>query len=813
MIEVNTVSDWFEAQGWTPLPFQKKTWEAYRKGKSGFVNAPTGSGKTYALWGGIVQEALIDPPKKGLQAIWITPLKALAVEIQQSTEQMSTHFNIAWKVDLRTGDTPASARSKQRKNPNFGLVTTPESLHLLLGSKDHRKYFSQLKCIVIDEWHELMGSKRGVQVELALAYLKSFLPNVKIWGISATIGNLALAQEILLGAEAPNGVRIVSNRKKTIQVKSLVPKNMERFPWRGHLGLHLLEDVIKVISCSRSTLVFTNTRAQCEIWFQQLLEAQPAWAGKMAMHHGSMNKETRLWVEEALRHDRLKLVVCTSSLDLGVDFSPVESCIQVGSPKGVGRFLQRAGRSGHQPGQASVIYFLPTHAMELIEALALKTAIEHQIIEDRIPYLNCYDVLIQFLMTLAVGDGFQPKMLYLIIQNTFCFQTLDKDTWQWCLNFIRYGSQSLENYDEYKKVVVDQMGSYKVANRSIAMRHRMTIGTIVSDTDLIVKYRKGGFIGSIEEWFVSKLIPGDVFTFAGKNLELIKIQNNQVLVKKSKVKKAKIPSWMGGRMSFSAHLSSILRDTIYQLESSESLERNALEPVLAQQKKQSLLPKANELLIETFPSKEGYHAVFYPFEGYAIHMAMASIVSYRLSLLVPTSFSLAFNDYGFELVSDSPIDIDGLLDNNLLTEQDLLSDLKKGINVSEMARRKFRDIAVIGGLVFQGTPSQPIKSKHLQSSSQLFYEVFKDYEPENLLYQQALDETFDHGMEQGRLLQAFERIQHQDIRWVKTYQPTPFSFPLITDRLRGKMSSESVEDRIRKMFLQLDKNVADGTSN
>ena len=309
--------------------------------------------------------------------------------------------------------------------------------------------------------------------------------------------------------------------------------------------MHLLEDVIKVISRSRSTLVFTNTRAQCEIWFSALLEAQPAWAGKMAMHHGSMNKETRLWVEEALRHDRLKLVVCTSSLDLGVDFSPVESCIQVGSPKGVGRFLQRAGRSGHQPGQASVIYFLPTHAMELIEALALKTAIEHHHYEDRIPYLNSYDVLIQFLMTLAVGDGFQPKMLYLIIQNTFCFQTLDQDM---AMVFKFLSDMAVKAWRimmKDKKVVVDQMGSYKVANRSIAMRHRMTIGTIVSDADLIVKYRKGGFIGSIEEWFVSKLNPGDVFTFAGKNLELIKIQNNQVLVKKSKAK-AKIPSWMGG---------------------------------------------------------------------------------------------------------------------------------------------------------------------------------------------------------------------------------------------------------------------------
>ena len=803
-----SVNEWFSEQNWKPLPFQKACWKAYASGKSGFVNAPTGSGKTYALWGGIVQEAVNTSPKKGLQALWITPLKALAVEIQQATERMSTAFDPKWKVDLRTGDTAAAARSKQRKKPNFGLITTPESLHLLLGSKEHQSYFSTLQCIVIDEWHELMGSKRGVQVELALAYLKSFLPHLKVWGISATIGNLDLAEEILLGADATQGVRIVSQHNKKITVKSLVPKNMERFPWRGHLGLHLLSEVVKVVERSRSSLIFTNTRAQCEIWFQRLLEAHPDWAGQMAMHHGSMNKETRLWVEEALRNDRLKVVVCTSSLDLGVDFSPVESCIQIGSPKGVGRFLQRAGRSGHRPGAASVIYFLPTHAMELIEALALQTAIKEQIIEDRIPYLNSYDVLLQFLMTLAVGDGFLPDALYPIIKNTFCYQTLDRETWQWCLNFIRQGSQSLENYDEYKKITVDESGRYLVANRSIAMRHRMTIGTIVSDADLLVKYRKGGFIGTIEEWFVSKLVPGDVFTFGGKNLELIKIHNNQVLVKKAKAKKAKIPAWMGGRMSFSAHMSALLRETFYQLESSKSLESRALAPVLEQQKKQSILPKAEELLIETFPSREGYHAVFYPFEGYAIHMAMASIISYRLSLLAPTSFSLAYNDYGFELLSDQPIDIQGLLDNDLLTPQDVVKDLRTGINISEMARRKFRDIAVIGGLVFQGTPSQPIKSKHLQSSSQLFYEVFKDYEPENLLYQQALEETFDHGMEQGRLIQAFERMAQQSLRWVKTHQPTPFSFPLITDRLRGKMSSESVEDRIRKMYLQLEKDLS-----
>lgn len=638
---MTTVRQWFKAQGWTPQTFQKDCWKAYGEGKNGMLHAPTGSGKTFALWGGILQEALkIKKHPVGIQALWITPLRALAVEIQQATQRMTSELHPDLNIALRTGDTSQGERAKQKRKPSFGLVTTPESLHVLLSTKDHPKSFQHLKIIVVDEWHELLGTKRGVQVELAIAYLRSFLPALKVWGISATLGNKELAREILLGP-IENYVTVNAQIKKKIKVKSILPKNMESFPWRGHLGIHLLPQVLKLVQKNKTTLIFTNTRAQCEIWFHRLLEADPNLAGSIAMHHGSIDKKIRLWVEDALRQEQLKVVVCTSSLDLGVDFSPVENCVQIGSPKGVGRFIQRAGRSGHRPKAGSTIHFLPTHAMELIESVALQRGIEQQQIEDRIPFLNSYDVLLQFLMTLAVGKGFQPKELFRILQNTFCFQTLDEVRWQWLLNFLVKGSQSLEHYDEYKKVNVLEDGTLKVLNKGIAMRHRLSMGTIVSDANLKIRYQKGGYLGTVEEWFVAKLKQGDVFTFSGRNLELIRMHNMEVIVRKSKSKKSRIPAWMGGRMSFSAHLSDLLKHALYEERNLETPEFKALAPVFYQQQRESIIPQPNQFLIERFQTREGYHTVFYPFEGYAIHEAMASLMAYRVSLLSPITFSMA----------------------------------------------------------------------------------------------------------------------------------------------------------------------------
>ena len=807
--------NWFQEQDWKPFPFQKESWNAFLEGKHGLLNAPTGSGKTYALWFPIVLNYIKNNPdyktkhKKGLKAIWITPLRALSQEIKQSAERITQDLETQMTVGIRTGDTSAKERAKMRTHMPDLLITTPESLQLLLSSKDYKKTFKNCSAIVVDEWHELLGTKRGVQMELGLSRLKTVCKSLRIWGISATIGNLEQAREVLLGPTSPeleNSVLVKANLNKKITVKSIVPKEMETFPWRGHLGLHLLDQVVPIINNSKTTLLFTNTRSQCEIWFQKILEKYPEFAGEMAMHHGSINKETRLWVEQAIRNESLKAVVCTSSLDLGVDFAPVETVIQIGGPKGVARFLQRAGRSGHRPGKESVIHFLPTHAIELVEASAMQKAVLNSAVEDRIPYLNSFDVLIQYLTTLAVSDGFYPDEIYPEIKQTFCYQTLTEEQWQWLLNFLVMGSQSLKSYDEYKKVEVEEDGKFKVNSRAVAMRHRFQIGTIVGDATISVRYQKGGYIGSIEEYFISKLSPGDVFTFAGRNLEFIRIKGMAAHARNSKKRTNKVPSWMGGRLSFSAKMSELLRQELYTAElefDQQSEEIQALQTMFAKQREESLVPQPHQFLIETFKTRDGYHHMFYPFEGRAIHEGMSSLLAYRISLLMPITCSLAFNDYGFELLSDREINIQEILDNNLFTPEYMLSDLQKSLNSNEMARRKFRDIAVISGMVFTGYPEKGVKMKHLQSSSELLFDVFRDFEDDNLLYHQAYTETFEHQLEEGRMRLALERIAQQEIVWKQCSQPTPLSFPIITDRLREKLSNEKLADRIQRMMEKL----------
>ncbi len=813
---ISIAENWFHSNGWESFPFQQKTWKAFLNGKHGLLNAPTGSGKTYALWIPIVLQYLKENPNyktkhvKGIKAIWITPLRALSIEIHQAAQRFADELGTGLTVGIRTGDTSQSERTKQKRQMPDLLITTPESLMLLLTSKDYDKTFKTLTAVVVDEWHELLGSKRGVQMELALSRLKTVSPKMRIWGISATIGNLEEAMDVLLGTDLKlreNSILIKSKQKPKIEVRSIIPKKMETFPWHGHLGLHLLEEIVPIIKASKTTIIFTNTRGQCEIWFQKLLEKHPEFAGEIAMHHGSIAKDTRLWVEQAIRNESLLAVVATSSLDLGVDFAPVETVIQIGGPKGVAKFLQRAGRSNHRPGEPSVIYFLPTHALELLEASALKRAVKDEVVEDRIPYLLSFDVLIQYLVTLAVSNGFFPKEIFSEIKNTFCFQGITEEQWNWCLNFITLGSQSLQAYDEYKKVEVKPEGLFKVESKQIAMMHRLSIGTIVSDSMMMVKYVSGGFIGTIEEWFISKMKPGDTFVFAGRTLELVRIRQMQAQVRKSSKSTKNVVSFMGGRLPLSSQMSKILRE---EMQSEADHKRNtpelkALSDIFDRQERESIVPRENQFLIETFKTRDGYHSLFYPFEGRFVHEAMSSLLAFRISLLSPITFSLAYNDYGFELLSDQFLDIQTVLDNNLFSAEYLYQDLQKSLNYTELARRKFRDIAVISGMVFQGYPNKVIKTKHLQSNSQLLFDVFRDYEPDNLLYLQAYRETFEHQLEEGRLRLALERIASQDIIWKQCEKATPFSFPIITDGLRAKLSSEKLADRIKKMTLLLEK--------
>ncbi len=801
---------WFAAKGWSVFPFQREAWEAYLSGQHGLVNAPTGSGKTYSLLIPILLEFIqrhpedFDKTDNGLQAIWITPIRALAKEIQAAAQQAVEGLGLNWRVSVRSGDTKTSERNKQKRNPPEILITTPESLHLLLATKKYPRLFKSLRAIVVDEWHELIGSKRGVQIELALSRLKGMLPGLKVWGISATIGNMEEAIAVLMGKEVDRCTVVRSGIKKEIEVVSVLPDEIETFPWAGHLGIKLAEKVIPIIHNSKSTLIFTNTRAQCEIWYQNLLELDPDLAGAMAMHHGSIDRELRDWVEDALHEGILKAVVCTSSLDLGVDFRPVETIVQIGSPKGVARFIQRAGRSGHQPGAVSRIYFVPTHSLELIEGAALRKAISKGELESRIPYIRSFDVLIQYLVTLAVSEGFRPEEIFKEVSGTYSYNTLSKEEWAWMLEFITTGGSTLGAYEEYKKVVVED-GVYKVDSRGIAMRHRLSMGTIVGDANLQVKYLKGGRIGTIEEWFIAQLQPGDVFWFAGRSLELVRIKDMTVQVKKSKKKTGKIPAWMGGRMPLSSQLSVLLREKMDEVSRGvlQDMELEMLIPLIETQQERSHIPAQDELLIEYFKSREGYHLVVYPFEGRYVHEGMGSLLAYRISRLKPISFSIAMNDYGFELLSDIEIPIEEALEAGLFSTVDLSKHIEASINAAELARRRFRDIAGIAGLVFRGFPGKQKKDRHLQASSQLFFEVFSDYEPNNLLLNQAFDEVMTFQLEEARLREALDRINGQHIRLMKPSRPTPFAFPIIVDRLREKLSSEKLEDRVRRMKLQL----------
>ncbi len=823
------INKWLQQKSFKPFSFQEETWQHIIDGKSGLVNAPTGTGKTFSVFLGALIQFINKNPQKyktkaksGLQLLWITPLRALAKDIGRAMEEVIEELELQWKVGIRNGDTSLSDRQKQKRQMPEVLIITPESLHLLLAQKGYPQVLKELKIIAVDEWHELIGGKRGVQVELALSRIvgmqaqQNASTNLSIWGISATIGNLIQAMDVLLSplslmAMNQPPVIVRAQLHKKLVIDSILPDEIEKYPWAGHLGIKLAHKILPILEESKTTLIFINTRGMSEQWYQALLTIAPELSGALALHHGSIENELRSWVEEALHEGKLKAVVCTASLDLGVDFRPVETVIQVGSPKGVARFLQRAGRSGHSPDAVSKIYFLPTHSLELIEAAALKSAVDEATIESREPMLLCYDVLTQYLCTIAISEGFIPDEIFKEVRSTYCFQEISEEDWREILHFITVGGTALQQYDEYKKVEVEA-GVYKIKSRRIAMRHRMHIGTIVSDAMIKVKFMTGGYIGVIEEYFISRLEPGDTFTLAGKQLELVMIKDMTVLVKKSSAKKSLVPSWLGGRLPLSQSLGKKLREKLNEAGEqiingvvSEDIELEVLHPLFALQEHLSHIPRSNELLIEQIETRDGFHLFVYPFEGRLVHEAVAALLAYRIAKITPITFSIAMNDYGFELLSDQPIPVDDSNVHQLFSPDHLIEDIQRSVNSTEMAKRKFRDIAVIGGLIFQGYPGEYKKQRHLQASAGLLFNVFNEYEPNNVLLRQAYQEVFNHQMEEVRLRDMLNRISESKIVLTYPQRLTPFCFPIKVDSLRENLTSEKLADRVKRMQEQLNK--------
>ncbi len=804
------IQQWFAVRNWQSFDFQRDTWAALGQGSSGLLHATTGAGKTWAVWFGAlaafadhVPRALPDP----LTVLWITPMRALAADTARALQASTRELAVPWSVGLRTGDTSSTERARQNRRMPSALVTTPESLSLMLTRANAREELQHVRLVVVDEWHELLGNKRGTQTQLALARLAHWQPSLQVWGLSATLGNLEFAADVLLAPVRTPRTRVEGEQPKTMIVDTLIPASIERFPWAGHLGARQVAPVAEALDQSKASLVFANTRAQAELWYRALLELRPEWAGLIALHHSSLSQDVREWVEASLKNGQLKVVVCTSSLDLGVDFLPVERVFQIGSPKGVARLMQRAGRSGHAPGRPSRVTIVPTHALELVEAAAARNAVEQRQIEGRDMPDKPLDVLVQHLVTIAIGGGFTSAELLDEVRTAYAYRDLTQAEFDWVLAFVEHGGTSLGAYPDYQRVVRSDDGVYRVPREDLIRRHRNNVGTIVANATVHVDYVSGGRIGAMEESFISRLKPGDVFTFGGRALELVRVRDMTAYVKRATSTRGAMPRWAGSRMPLSSELAQATLEVLAQAEHGvyDAPEMQAVRPLLELQKDSSALPEPGVLVVELLRSREGHHFFCYPFAGRTAHIGLGSLLAWRVAREQPGTFSISMNDYGFELLSAQPFDWENSIANGLLSSEGLAHDILASLNASELAMRRFREIARVSGLVFQGHPGQNKSARQLQASSGLFYEVFRQHDTNNLLLAQAEAEVMLQELDFARIRTALQKMSASRMVLTHLKKPTPFAFPLIVGRMREKVSTEKLADRVERMLAELEK--------
>ncbi len=795
-MSLKPIKQFFKNRKWKPFPFQEELWNAYLNGESGLLHVPTGSGKTYAATMGAFAK-MISQPKKGLKVLYLTPLRALTRDLELALNEPIIQEKWPIRVESRTGDTSFARKKKQLKNPADLLLTTPESLAVLISQTDADEILKNVELVILDEWHELIASKRGSLIELGLSYLRHLNPELQTWALSASIGNLEEAAQVAVGPQ--NKPRIISGGvARSLDVECLLPEKIDGFPWAGHLGFRLKDALLSSLNPKESTLIFTNTRSQAERWYETILESRPAMKDELALHHSSMDREERELVEEGVKNGDIKWVVCTSSLDLGVDFQPVERVVQIGSPKMVARMLQRAGRSAHRPGGKSRLLFVPTNSWEIVELEAVKKSIANKEIESRHPIKKPIDVLIQHMTTLACGPGFRMDELRMCLQDTISFSEITQAELTWCLKFLTQGGETLKNYPQFHKIIYDEeIGRFKLGNSRMASLHRMSIGTIVSKESVKICFTTRKKIGSVEESFISRLKKGDVFQFAGKKLELIMMKDMTAYVKLTPRPTNTIPSWDGGRFALSETLSQSFREV---LGDKNHPIQSYLEPLLRAQKSLSALPDKNVLLVEKWSSKEGEHLFVFPFEGRSVHEGLSQLWAQRFAQREAATFSFAVSEYGFEIMGPAGYNFEGLFDDEFFSEENLEAEINMSVQLSTLTQRQFREIASIAGLVFTGYPGAQKTGRQMQVSSSLLYEVFKKYEPSNLLIQQSYDEVLTGALESVRLKKTLRRLSGMKIKWKALSYPSPLSFPLYFSMSNGNhLSNETLEMKVARL--------------
>ncbi|MDA9951363.1 ligase-associated DNA damage response DEXH box helicase [Oligoflexaceae bacterium] len=789
------IQAYFKENKWTVKPFQRQAWQAWNAGKQGIISVPTGSGKTFAAVAAPI-ELMGEEAGSGLKILYITPLKALAEDLARSIRPFLQHCHPKAQLEIRTGDTSSYRKQKLKSKMPDVLITTPESLALILSYEGMSDRFSELSTIIVDEWHELMASKRGALLSLNLECIRNLRPEVRTWGLSATVKDPEVAAKYLLGGRDSEIIR--SKNKKKIKLQRIVPAGSRGLGWSGHLGLRGLDALSKDLDWSSSNIIFTNTRNQAEIWYKALIEKFPDNLSLIGLHHSSIGAEERLQCEEGLKTGEIKVAVCTSSLELGLDFSFVDVIYQIGSPKSVARTVQRAGRSGHRPGAASEIRIVPTNVLELFELRAIENAIGKEEVESVIHIDNPLDVMLQHLSNRSLGDGFSSEEMHQEIISSYFFKQVKKEDIDWALDFLSTGGASLKAYEQHRKII-RQDGRFKISNPRVGQLQRMNMGTIVSDLSINVKFVRGKSLGRVEERYISRLSPGEVFYLGGRPLELVKFYQNDAIVKPAKAKGANHPRWVGGRLGNTPILSKFLRDSFSEPIDKSKKSHRIMDQFISAQQLHSIVPDQNQFLLEVWAQKRGTHLFAYPIRGRHANHSIGLILAYRLSKKLAATYSLVVSEYGVEIVINDNSKIEALLTPELLSPTGWSDDLKMAINMSELSKLHFREIARVSNLVWQNYPRARKRGSEIKASASLLHGVFSQFEPENPLLEQADREVLERELDYKNTGGILKEIQ--SLTWVVKSLPTPspLGINLIGERLAAKLSSESTKERIDKL--------------
>lgn len=797
-------TSWFKSRGWSPHPHQLKMVEAARRGEHSLLIAPTGGGKTLSgFLASLVELSQDNAP--GLHTLYISPLKALAVDIHRNLEMPVQEMGLDLRLETRTGDTPANRRQRQRENPPHILLTTPESLALLISYDDADAIFASLKCIVVDEAHALIGTKRGDQLALCMARLQKLAPQCRRVGLSATVAWPEELRAWLSPTARTDDVHLIKGGGGAKAKVSLLTTK-EELPWSGHYGLHALPEVYEELRHVRTAILFVNTRAQAELVFQELWHLNED-ALPIALHHGSLAREQRRKVEAAMARGDLRAVVATSSLDLGIDWAAVDLVIQIGPPKGVSRLIQRIGRAGHQLNTPSRALLVPANRFEVLECRAAIDGVEEGTLDGDPPRPGGLDVLAQHILGLACSKPFTADEIYGEVTKAAPYAALDRQTFDDVLRFVMDGGYALKAYDRYKRLFLTSSGRYEVTSPKVAQRHRMNIGTIVEETTLKVRLRGGPVLGEIEEYFVNGLEEGDSFIFAGNLLRFEGIRELTVLCSRAAGDAPKIPQYMGGRLPFTTHLSDRVREMLADPSHWQDLPAQVAEWLRIQQWC-SVLPKKDGLLVESFPRNQKEYLVAYCFAGRNAHQTLGMLLTRRMERMGLSPLGFVASDYVIAVWGlHAPRNLGELFSEDMLGD-----DLEEWMAESSLLRRTFKNAAVIAGLIERKYPGQEKSGRQVTVSSDLIYDVLREHEPDHILLRATRADAASGLTDIHRLGGFLKRIKGK-ITHRRLDRVSPLAVPILLEIGREYVGDDAIDELLAENADELIEEAMAGLEN